>query len=429
VPRATERLRLTAYAGGALSSALLYQTFGTYIGYFYIDVLRLPAAAVGGGMVAFGIWNAANDLLVGYLSDRTRTRWGRRRPYMFLGTLPLVVLFGLVWAPPDGLGTTGLFVWFMVAVFLFDLGYTAVILNWAALFPEVAPDLERRATLAAVRHVFRIAGTIAAVAGPPLAYSTIGWGPMGMVFGAVAAAFLAVAAWGARERPEASAGRPLDLWPALGQTLGNRAFAALMVASIAVNFTYAALSAAFPFYTKYVLGASDPQTSILFAVIFLVALPALGLWGRMATRWGTRAAALAAVGAFALALAPFAVARGFVDALAIAIPVGLSLAGLMMTLDLLLAEVVDADAVRTGLRREGMYYGVNGVLIRLGTSLQAGVMGFCLTWSGYDPALGAGGQPAAALGALRFLLTGLPALAMAVAALGLLAYPLGARTR
>lgn len=423
------RWRLAGYAGGALASALVYQAFSTYVTFFYVDVLRVPATSIAAGMVAFGIWNAVNDPLLGHWSDRTRSRWGRRRPYMIFGTLPLAVVFALIWSPPFAVGAAGpLFLWFLGVILLFDFLYTAVILNWTALFPEIATQLEERARLSALRQMFGIFGLILGIALPPMLYSTIGWTAMGWGFAVIAAAFLWLSAWAARERPEFSAGEPLELLPALRHTLKNRAFVAFVAASIAVNFTFVALTAGFPFYAKYVLRIGEGQTSMLLGVVFLVALPMIFVWSRANVRWGPRTAARAAVVAFAVALSPFAVARSFAHGVGTAVLLGAGLAGLMVVLDILLADVIDADQVATGLRREGMYFGINGFLIRLGVSLQAVVMGGVFRATGYDPALGIAGQPDTAVAGMRFLVTGVPILALGVAALALRAYPLHGET-
>ena len=97
------RLRSIAYSAGNLGVSLFFNTTQTWLIFFYVDVVRLDARLVGLAFaLAYGVWNAVNDPLVGALSDRTRSRWGRRVPYIALGTPALLVLFFLVWSPPLG---------------------------------------------------------------------------------------------------------------------------------------------------------------------------------------------------------------------------------------------------------------------------------------------------------------------------------------
>src|SRR5512136_1476635 len=97
---ADSRARMVAYSAGALGFVLCYQCFSTYAEFFYIDVLKVPASWIGVAMAVYGIWNAINDPLAGQISDRTRSRWGRRLPYLIFGSVPLVLCFILVWVPP-----------------------------------------------------------------------------------------------------------------------------------------------------------------------------------------------------------------------------------------------------------------------------------------------------------------------------------------
>ena len=87
--------RKLAYSFGAIATALSYQAFSTYIFFFYVDVIQLPSYLAAIGMLVFAIWNAVNDPLAGYISDHTRSRWGRRIPYIALGAVPFGIIYFL----------------------------------------------------------------------------------------------------------------------------------------------------------------------------------------------------------------------------------------------------------------------------------------------------------------------------------------------
>src|SRR5690606_36181084 len=105
-------------------------------------------------------WNAVNGPLAGALSDRTRTRWGRRIPYIALGSLPLALFFALVWLAPFRGDDPRLFAYFLGVIFLFDTLFTLVSLNLVALFPEMYPSLAERAEVSGYRQVFALVGLV-----------------------------------------------------------------------------------------------------------------------------------------------------------------------------------------------------------------------------------------------------------------------------
>ena len=136
-----------AYSFGAVATALSYQAFSTYIIFFYVDVVKLPPYLAAIAMMIYAVWNAINDPLAGYISDHTRSKWGRRIPYIAFGAIPFGLVYFLLWTPPfwDFTQVTLLFFYFLVFICLFDGFYTFTVLNWASLFPEMFSGLKERA--------------------------------------------------------------------------------------------------------------------------------------------------------------------------------------------------------------------------------------------------------------------------------------------
>ena len=432
------------YASGSLGVALSYQAFGTYIQFLYIDILGLKASLVGIGWSLYGIWNALNDPLAGYWSDRTRTRWGRRTPWIAGAFVPLGLFFYLLWVPPAPLlhgGQTPLFVWFMAAVLIFDLLWTIVVMNWTALFPEMIPEPGERAGVSGWRQLFSVIGLLVGVALPPILVGAdwSGRGPMALLLAAVTTAAFGLALLGIREPPAAAAEEPLAFGPALQASWRSLPFRWFLVANLHKEFIYSMLTASVPFWAKYVLAIRAPvrmsgvtldpglQNSLLLGSAFVTALPALPVWTALARRFGARRAWQIAHASFALAMLRVFSARDFLEGMVAMSLAGLCLGGLLVTPDLLISDVIDLDEVETGRRREGMYFGLNGFVIRFAFTMQGLATGAILQATRYvasSPENLYPAQPPAALLGIRALIALLPIAASVVAIAALELYPL-----
>lgn len=128
---------------GGFGSTVPYVIFSGFLTYFYIDIMKLPLLYYTIGMIVFSVWNAINDPLFGYYSDRTRSKWGRRVPWILFFTIPLGLVSWLIWIPPFSEATL-LFIYFLLIIILFDTFYTIVVLNWTALFPEMFQSIKER---------------------------------------------------------------------------------------------------------------------------------------------------------------------------------------------------------------------------------------------------------------------------------------------
>jgi GPH family glycoside/pentoside/hexuronide:cation symporter len=425
-----------AYAAGSLGAALSYQAFNNRIQFLYIDEIGINAALIGTVWFIYGLWNAINDPLMGQLSDNTRSRFGRRIPYIAFATLPMVVFFILMWTPPRQVDTWLLVAYFILTVFIFDTLWTLVVIAWTALFPEMLPDLRERAAVSGWRQVFSILGLILALALTPIVIDQLGWTGMALTFGAVTAVSFFVSLLGSREQPELhQAEEGLPLFKALKASLTSRSFRWFLLANLAKEFIFNIMVAALPFYAKYVIRLTDIpgglsaalQESLLLGVPFILSIPAMFVWTKITQRIGSRRAWIYASLAFIPGLIIVLVASNFTTAIIGTCTLVLGLPGLLMLSDLLISDVIDEDELIVGHRREGMFFGMNGAIIRLAFSAEAILIATILPLTGYiAPSEGVPVpvQPVSAVWGFRFLMAGAPILAVLVTVFALRFYPL-----
>ncbi len=422
------------YASGSLGVALSYQAFSAYIQFLYIDTLGVRAVWIGLVWSLYGLWNAINDPLAGYWSDRTRTRWGRRVPWIAGSLIPLTITFYLLWLPFGGADWSelGLLFYFLLIVLLFDLCWTIFTMNWTSLFPEVAGGEKQRAGVSALREVFSIFGLLVGVALPPL-LAGADWsnrGGMAALLTAVTFVSLLLGLLGSKERPEFAVEPSPPFRESVRLTLRNKDFLFFLGANLMIQYVFLAMASSIPFYAKYVLRIQGPvtlgsvtldpelQNSLLLAAAFLAALPAMALWYALARRYGAWRALRAACLLGAATALYFFFPNTFVAGLLGTTIFGLSLAGLLMLTNPLVADITDEDEVANGSRREGMFFGMNGLIIRFAFVLQGILTAVIFTISGYvNPSEGVlyPAQPDAALFGMRLLTGGAPAIALVIA--------------
>lgn len=431
---APTRAQTIAYGASAFPANLLLQTFSAFVVFFYVDHLGVPAGWVAGAMIAHGILNAVLNPLVGAASDRRRTRWGRRVPWIGLGVVPLLVAFALVWVPP-ALSPTGLVVWFLVVVAVYDVAYVVVVLNVSALFPEIFRTTAERARGNAPRQIFGLVGMILGTAGAPLLYGNenVGWAGMAVLLAVVSLGFFVWSTVGMVERPvdeeavlerEASVG----FVDQLRYTFANRAFVTYVLGSLLLQSTTAIVLAAIPFYVRYTVGGAEADATLLLAPIFVAAIPSIVGWSWVVRRLGPRTTMLWVVVVYGLATCLYLIPSTVVGAALAGLAVGVGVAGLMQVLEVALAQVIDDDERRTGLRREGMYFGANGFVVRGSVIVQAVLVAGVLGASGYVEGLAdTAAQPETVGTGVRLLLGGAPVVIAVLAFVCFWFYPLRGR--
>jgi len=361
-----------AYGMGSFGLEAAFKVFVGFYMFFYVDTLGLVIALAAIINVVYALWDAVNDPLVGYLSDNTRTRWGRRKPWI-LTALPFYVIFlVLIYAVPDMFQGGMLLFWYaLVVILLFETVNTIISTNYEALFPELFQGFKERTRASAYNQGFGMVGELVGFALTPIIYTQFGFVPTAVFFALMAGILVFFSLMRNREDPNAQKAPPLNLKGAFGDVFHDRPFWQFTIVATLLWFTTGVYTLATPFWTKYTLQASPQAPSIIFAAVFLVAIVSVSLWSRLVRRWGTKQTWLWAIGVFILSAIVLAFASNLIVGVIGAALAGVGLGGVKVCREMILANLVDRSTERTGRRQEGVYYGLNRFIGRLSKILES----------------------------------------------------------
>jgi Na+/melibiose symporter-like transporter len=416
---------LLLYALPALPLAALTLPLYIIIPTFYSETLGLPLAAVGAALLAVRVFDAVNDPVIGWLADRWRPAFGRRRAVMAL-SIPVAALAGaMLFAPPTGAGVMHLFGW----AALLTVGFTGVMLPYSAWGAELSGDYTARARITGFREVFTLVGTLVAIALP----FAIGMGDTGAwhglavlgVFVAAGLVLLGGLMIARLPEPEEHSTTRLSLGGGLKAMAANQPFLRLLAAFFLNGLANGIPATLFLYFVSSVIGDPSMRGPMLLLYFFCgIAGVPLALWaaGRMGKHRAWGAAMIAACIIFAAA--PL---MGEGDVLAFAALCVLT--GLCLGFDVSLpsaiqADVIDADTAATGEQRSGLYFAAWGLATKLSLALGVGIAFPLLDVFGFDPAPGAQNAPDALM-ALAVIYAWLP-IALKVLAIALMwNFPIG----
>ena len=401
----SEKLKTFNYSIGMFGTSIPINLLKTFAFAYYVDTLGVTTAQWASIMLIYTFIDAADNLVYGYLSDRTRTRWGRRRPWLVIGTPLLVLGLILFYSTPAGLEGNQLYIYAML-LYIFTGTLDSVInANYGALFPELFTTDASRAKANALRQAFQLVAMIISIALTPMVVDAIGWSATAIIYGFLGQAVILYMALTSHEKPVTEDEKKPQLWDSVKTLLTNRKF---WVAGITNAFYSAGMSlvlAGLPIYAKYSLGIGSGQQSLLFGAVLLVAIAAVALWANWVKKYDLVKVWRASIGILALSYIPLFFANSFVTALVCAMLVGFGFAGVITTMDLIHSRIMDEDQAKHNVRREGIISNALGFMNRLNglfTSVAYALLGVMFGYvSGEVP----GPQPDMAA---RFLLTVFP---------------------
>lgn len=418
------------YGFGDISFSLTNTILAVYFAIFLTDVVGLPARLAAAAIFIGRSWDYINDPLIGHLSDRTRTRWGRRRPYLLFGALPFALSFMLLWVRPGWENQILLAAYYAFAYVLFDAAVTFVNMPYFALTPELTTDYDERTSLTSYRMFFSIAGSLIAFVVPLSIVGSFAPQNAGRVF-AMAAGFglasalpLLLVFFGTREQPVFMAAARPRLFQSLRAAIKNRPFVfgagIFLLTWVAVDILQTTLL----FFIKYVL-LREAQSDQIMGAIFVTALLALPLWEWAARRWNKRLAYIAGIAFWAgvqLVMVNLTAAHslGFLLALCVLAGIGVSAAHVLPWS--IIPDAIEWDEWRTGERHEGVFYSLITLMQKVAASVAIPLVLLLLDHTGY--VANATQQPARALLGIRLVVGPIPALLLCTGILFAVLYPL-----
>jgi GPH family glycoside/pentoside/hexuronide:cation symporter len=383
----------------------------TYAAIFYIDRFGLKTTQFALILFIYTFIDVLDNPIYGFLSDRTRTKWGRRRPWLVIGT-PLLVL-GLIafYSPPKFIAGQSLLAYAMLFYIFTGTVDSVINANYGALFPELFPDDASRAKTNAMRQAFQLVAMIISIALTPVVTNALGFSLTSIIYGILGGVVILHMSLTAREKEITEDEEKPKLWDSIKNLVSNRNF---WIAGLTNAFYSAAMAlvlAGLPFFVKYTLQIPDAQSTILFASVLLIAIGCVVLWAWFVRKYRLIPIWRIALASLAVAFIPLFFANNLVTAIISSALVGFGFAGVITTMDLIGARIMDEDTRKHNIRREGIISNALGFMNRLSGLFTS--LGFLLlsVLFGFESGDNPGAQPGMAS---RFLLTVFPMVMMVI---------------
>lgn len=416
-----------------LGTSFIAGTYGALLPIFYQDYLGLTAKWIAIASAIYAIWNAINDPIFGYITDNTRFKRGRRVPYMRFTAPFLALTFILVWFAPRGIGNTALFIWMLVTMLLYDTCYTIIGLVYSALLPEVSESDSERNGLQISSSLFGLLGTLLGFIVPDLFRPKVGTElafvplQMAMIAIGILSAFLIIlTTLKVKERPEfTQVDKPIPLGRAIGFTFTSKSFL-ILVAQNFMSILMSSLVMGVLFYlADYVL---QINTMVVLVCVFVPLIMGVPITAFFRKRFGVVGAQqilllIAGIGLTAIVFVPTPL---ILVCMAMA---GFGLAGPQTLTNVLFGQVADEDELRSGVRREGAFFGVNALITKPAQSIALALIPFILETTHFVTREANNGvifldQPATALFGIKVLIGLIPGVALIIGAGLLYWYPI-----
>lgn len=405
----------------------------------YNLALKVDPVFLGWAMGLPRIWDAFADTFAGNISDNTRSRWGRRRPYIFFGALLSGLFFALIWMPPAKASPQVIGIYFLIVSFLYYTFYALFTVPWGAMGLELTDDYNERTNVQAWKNAMQ--------AGGGLFLGTLWWLSLrlganevegarwvGLIFGIVIAGAGVLPALLVRERHAHTSQEKIRFLKAARETFGNPAFLSIAGFTLCIIFGIFVINS-FSLYINiiHVFGGDKGGVATLnmiingaFQAFSLAITPVVAIVAKRAGKCRTLIGGMLLVMCgFLSSWWTYTPAAPYLQVVSLLL-ISPGLSCLWIIGPSMLADVCDYDETKTGLRREGMYSACYAWTVKAGISLTLVLGGYMLQWAGYD-AMREAHQAAGVVERIRLLYMTVPAFMSLLGILCVVLYPLNDR--
>ena len=398
---------------------------------FMMDVVGVTPALAATALFIGRSWDYINDPLVGYLSDRTRTRWGRRRPWLLFGAIPFALTFILLWIKPGFITTQSGFLIFFAAVYIiYEASATTVYMPYFALTPELTQDYDERTQLTSFRMLFNIIGGLTAYTLPMLVIGSMV--PenanrvvlMAAIFGLLAAAPFLIVFFSVREKKEYIEQAQPKLRDAFKAVKNNKPFFFGAMIYLCTWIVIILVETNLMFYIKYVLKRPG-QSSLLMGAIFISAIIALPFWNWISKKGNKRVAYITGVSFWAVMMCVLTVLNTETPIwllLLMCTLIGFGLSAAQVLPWAIIPDAIEWDEYQTGERHEGIFYSLITLMGKMANSIAVPLSLLLLEFTGYVS--NAAEQPASALLGIKIVIGPIPAALLFTGIIFAIFYPL-----
>ncbi|MEN6300202.1 MAG: MFS transporter [Anaerolineaceae bacterium] len=419
-----------AYGIGDTGFSLTTTIVAAYFAIFLTDVVGVSPGIAAIAIFIGRTWDYFNDPFIGHISDRTRTRWGRRRPFLLWGALPFAIAFMLLWWRPPINSTTVLVIYYAIAYVLFDSAATFTYMPFYALTPELTSDYDERTSLTTYRMFFSIAGSLVAFTIPLMIVN--GFSPqnanrvltMGIIFGIASALPLFITFFGTKERQEFMQQEQPRIKDSLKAALKNRPFIFSAGIYLVTWMCMDILQTTLLYFIKYVIHR-EAQSDLIMGMIFVVAIFALPMWNWASSRWNKRKAYIAGSAFLAtvlMVLISLNAATPFTLIIVLCMLAGIGVGAAHVLPWAIIPDAIEWDELQTGERHEGMFYSLVTLMQKVASSIAIPLVLLVLDITGYVP--NTLQQPPNALLGIRIVIGPIPAVILSLGILFAVLYPL-----